>query len=182
MAFRTYDNVPYLTVLIDGRPARMVIDTGSVQTVLNSKLRSAVLKKSGVTPQITLKVGDLSQGLTPTFQSSQMLDELGKGKIDGLLGLDFFSGFTLGLDFRRQTIRLWPASVPGRAAMESWNGDEGKPRPFGESAFTKLESGHYGCELLVQGGRLNSLLDTANAGVGSSRPPCRSLDLSLWWA
>ena len=155
-------------VVLDGRVARMVLDTGAARTVMT---RAAVTRlglrrdvwvdtpMAGAGGQVERRpnadVGCAMLGGAKLFQNmpggglSLAVTDLALGGADGLLGGDLLRHFTLELDVAKAALVLWPA---GAAVVA---GD-----------FLQLQ--RYGQDLLLAALRLDGQQLTALVDTGAS--------------
>ena len=112
-------------VEVNGRPAILIVDTGSSQTVISSELaditpsvwKNPVFSKkgsgftgSGVYAKVTARVGAITwrDHQVVAMNMRELSKSLGQ-KIDGMLGMDFFSAFDLVVvDLKNHKLILQP--------------------------------------------------------------------------
>jgi predicted aspartyl protease len=159
------DNVPVVPVEINGRPARMVIDTGSDSTVLTraAALRLGVaegvgtrsLRGAGGAETVgnarlaTLRIGaDLQKDIAVSIVDMQRL------KADGLLGIDVLVDYELDLDVPNHRAGFYRARSCASARPDFPAGIIQLP------ARPQAGSGHMFVSLSVDGQPLRGMLDS----------------------
>jgi len=145
------DGLPVIPVTISGRSTRLVIDTGSPQTELRANRKAEKL--------VTVEVAGRREQLTPTYRT--IPDEY-PAEVAGVLGLDFLSRFTVGLNLHDRQMLLWPGTVDCDQAIRSWHGAS-----FARAThmtLAKLPEGTFTCEVKLQEGSFSALLDSGSNG------------------
>jgi Aspartyl protease len=127
---RVHNNVPLLTVMVNDRPATMVLDTGAGRSVVSREavrrldlaedewvtttMRGVggVVQYRNAKPRSLSLAGQKLERRTLTRDTSlavaplRMTEADGK-PVDGLLGRDYLSGFDLDLNIPRRTVTLF---------------------------------------------------------------------------
>jgi len=162
-------------VMINDRPARMILDTGAQRSVVTkdavARLDLAldewvatttrgvggVERHRNALPRSITLGGVALERRTRTRDTSLTVGTLPHGSIDGLLGRDFLSVFDLDLDLRVPAVTL--VSVSGCAgAFLPWT------RPYAALPVTNPTDTALVVEVTLDGVKLRALLDTG-AGV-----------------
>jgi predicted aspartyl protease len=128
-------------MLLDGRLARMVVDTGAERTVMTSTAAARLGLRRDLwvdTPMVgagglvethpNVDVGSATLGGAALFQNlpgralSLSVTNQPLGDADGLLGADLLRHHTLDLDMQKARLVLWPAgeAVPAGHSMPLW--------------------------------------------------------------
>ena len=158
-------SVPVLTVEINGKPASMILDTGSDSTVLTriAARRLGVaeggaarqLSGAGGNEQLTLaQIDHLSVGGIHLERVQVLLGDAPRPPIDGLLGIDVLVGYELELDLPHRRAALYRARQCATARPD-WDGPLIQ-LPVQQQA----RSGHLFVPVHVDGEPLRAMLDT----------------------
>ena len=173
-------------VQVDGKPALLMLDTGSDQTMLSpvAATRLGLPPASGVVGHLVtaggvsetrstttrgIEVGQarIDAGRITLMPSAQGLAGTGDLGFDGLLGNDFLSRYQIDLDFHDKFVRLYEGKLcPGR--LPGWP-VEASIVPFATGPNTTF----VGVAARLDNTPLNALLDTgleltvAEAAVGT---------------
>ncbi len=166
-------NVPLVTADINGRPASLVLDTGSDTTVLNR----AAAERLGVSwdgrAPVTLggaggkarafatTVPILSLGEATIPKVRVLVAQTPAPPIDGVLGTNVLIGFELDLDVPNRRLVLYRAR-PCPAALPPWTA------PFTRLPVQQQGSGHLFVPGELDGQPVRGMLDTgaSNTTVG----------------
>ena len=160
-----FGTVPLVTADINGRPAKLVLDTGSNVSVLNSMAADRL----GVAwdendPVEVVGLGGTGRFFTATVQNLALGDDVTQDvqmavahglppMIDGVLGTDVLAGYQLDLDMPHLRLVLYDAQACPDAAP-SWSA------PFTRLPVEQQQSGHLVTPVELNGRRLLGLLDT----------------------
>ncbi len=162
---RIVDNVPVLAVQINGRPASLVLDTGSDHTVLNRiAARRLGVPETAAAREIrgaggavsvgsgrmdVMGIGDLNLARVPV-----LLADNPRPPLDGLLGIDVLVDFEVELDVPRRRAAFYRArSCP--AARPDWTG-----RIVSLPVQQQAGTGHFFVSMEVDGQPLRGMLDS----------------------
>ncbi len=162
---RLVANVPVVTVEINGRPASMVVDTGSDRTVLTRMAagrlgvvagpeRHQVGGAAGLTSVGAARVDTLAVGGLRLTGLPVLLTDAPAPPIDGLLGIDVLVGTEMELDVPHRRLALYRARTCP-AALPAWSGPVTRL-----PAQQQAGSGHLFVSLEVDGQPLRGMLDT----------------------
>lgn len=121
-----HDHLPVITLKVNGKKLRFVIDTGSGVNLLDSRLASTPRLATGKDRKINLQgldgneaVYDMVELRTPdNFRATENgivcvamdfdhLQSDSGNTISGILGSTFLSTYTVGIDYRRRKLYLW---------------------------------------------------------------------------
>ena len=164
LPLRMEANVPVLTVEINGRPATMVLDTGSDSTVLTRiaarRLGVAeggeaysVTGAGGHEPVLLARIDRLRLGAVQVDQLRTLLADAPGPPIDGLLGLDVLVSYELDLDVPQGRAALYRARQCTQIRPD-WAG------AFEQLPAQQARSGHLFVPVQVDGEPLRAMLDT----------------------
>ena len=165
LSLRVVNNVPVLSVEINGRPASLVLDTGSNTTVLTrtaarrlgvaegvvtKEIRGAGGALSVGTAQLdTMTIGPIALTRTPVL----LADNPGP-PLDGLLGIDVMIDYEVELDIPRHRAAFYRAR-PCPAARPDWAG-----RIVSLPVQQQAGSGHLFVPTEIDGQPLRGMLDS----------------------
>lgn len=159
------NNVPVLTVEINGRPASLVLDTGSDATVLSraaarrlgvteGSQRSDVGGAGGQTPVGVATLDSLTIGGVQATKVRALLADAPAPPLDGLLGINVLVDFEVELDVPHGRVALYRAR-PCATALPDWTG-----RIIRLPAMQQAGSGHLFVPVEIDGQDLRGMLDT----------------------
>jgi len=182
------DGVPVVAAEINGRPAKLVIDTGANATVLSGWAANRLGVPYDARPGIRLsglaREVQASRGVVPVLQlGGAVVADLPvivspglRTPFDGLLGINALAGFDLDLDVPRGTLALYRARACA-GALPPWSG------PYGRLTVQQDGDGLLYAPILLDGRPAHALLDTgssistfgvsAAAGTGLTRADLR---------
>lgn len=159
VAFDYVHGTPVVSAQINGMPVRLEVDTGAAQTYLNGA-RWPSPKGGDYVSDLVVDVGG-QRGIVRAFVTKNAtLDRMEAEKVDGFLGTDYLSNFTVGLDLAGNRLRLWPKSTTAAAAQKEWGLGAGSRNRLSAVAIHRNSPGHYACPVMVQGVSMDSILDT----------------------
>lgn len=184
------DRRPYLTVQINGREARFVIDTGSYSTVISEKSarrlgvseiarggRSEGFGGDGKFPIIyglikTVQIGEAKVQSVPCFirPFHAPEDHPEEEKEDGLIGLAVLSSFLTELDYEAGKLKIDRSS----AAMAPLD----LPPDVRVIPFRTTQNGLISVETEIEGGRINAILDSAAGSLVVSSAAVKRFNLT----
>ncbi len=181
-------NVPIVTVLVNGLPADLLLDTGAERTILTTAaatrlgivahyeyarhMRSIGSAVAGGSARLrTFEVGGMTERGFRALVGSVSLPTVGGRPLDGLLGADFLDDFDVDIDLPNRRVLLYaPQSCPTEAP--AW----GEPyttiaanRSLHDRLFFPVTlDGHRLAALIDTGAQLTALDATAAAAMGVS--------------
>lgn len=159
------DNVPVLTVEINGRPAALVIDTGSNTTVLTrTAARRLGVGEGTVTKEIrgtggimsagTARLDTMAIGPIALMRLPVLLADNPAPPIDGLLGIDVMIDYEVELDIPHGRVAFYRGR-PCAVARPDWGG-----RIVSLPVQQQAGSGHLFVSMEVDGQPLRGMLDS----------------------
>ena len=159
------NNVPVLSVEINGRPASLVLDTGSDSTVLTRVAarrlgvagggETRTIGGAGGRAQVAVaRLDSLALGPVLLTGTRALLGDAPAPPLDGLLGIDVLVDFELELDVPQRRVTLYRA----RACITA---QPGWPGPVTRLPVQqKAGSGHLFVPVEVNGQTLRGILDS----------------------
>jgi predicted aspartyl protease len=88
---------------------------------------------------------------------------------DGILGLDFLSRYTVGIDFQRGVLRLWPRGANAAKASRAWLQALGKPvsetrlHPFNGLYLTRAKLDGHDISAIIDTGSPDAVVNARDA-------------------
>lgn len=171
-------NVPLVTADINGRPASLVLDTGSDVTLLNraaaarlgvawdERTSVAVGGAGGASHAFATTLPGLTLGSATTRNVRTLIARAPAPPLDGVLGINVLVGYELDLDVPRRRLGLYRAR-PCPAALPPWTA------PYTRLPTRQKLSGHLYVPGELDGQPVFGLLDTGashtTVGLASAR-------------
>ena len=160
-----YGGVPTVKAEIDGKPAVLVLDTGSDRTVLSRAAAQRLGVAEGVAAPGLRGAGGLAtaaQGVVGTLglgaanlrDVKVLVSDGPEAPLDGVIGIDTFVDYELELDVRARRAVLYAARSCVEAAP-GWTG-----RAVSLPVQQQAGSGHLFVQMFVDGEPLHGLLDS----------------------
>ena len=162
---RLFGGVPVIDVLVNGRPAALVIDTGSDSTVLTrTAARRLGLAEAAERQQLTgagggaevgvARLDTLALGAEVVAGVRVLLSDAPAPPLDGVLGIDRLVAYELELDAPNRRMALWKAR-PCATAQPTW------PPPTTQLGVQQQgASGHLFVPAELNGQPVRAMLDT----------------------
>ena len=178
LPLRVEGNVPLVTADINGRPATLVLDTGSDVTVLNRRAAErlgvswterapvAIGGPGGSASAFAATLPSLSLRGAATPDVHVLIAPAPAPPLDGVLGINVLIGYELDLDVPQRRAVLYRAR-PCPAALPPWTG------PFTRLPVQQQRSGHLFVSGELDGQPVFGMLDTGASYTTVGLAPAR---------